>query len=54
MIAEFQKTFPNAGVLGTAVSDPDCRMHGIDESLYLPDWEKVCLAEALLLAHMGQ
>lgn len=54
MIAEFQRAFPDAGVLGTAVSDPDCRMHGIDESLYVPDWEKVCLAEALLLAHMAQ
>ncbi len=49
MIAEFQKAFPNADVLCTAVSDPDCRMHGIDEGLYLPDWKKVCLAEALLI-----
>lgn len=54
MIAEFQNTFPQAGVLATAVSDPDCRMHGIDESLYLPDWEAVCLAEALLLARLAE
>lgn len=54
MIAEFQRAFPEAGVLGTAVSDPDCRMHGIDESLYVPDWEAVCLAEALLLAELGE
>ncbi|WIY81922.1 M20/M25/M40 family metallo-hydrolase [Propionimicrobium sp. PCR01-08-3] len=54
MIAEFQEMFPQASVLATAVSDPDCRMHGIDESLYLPDWEAVCLAEALLLAALGE
>ena len=54
MIAEFQTTFPRAGVLATAVSDPDCRMHGIDESLYVPDWEAVCLAEALLLAALAE
>lgn len=54
MIAEFQKGFPNADVLCIAVSDPDCRMHGIDESLYLPDWKSACLAEALLLAEMSE
>ncbi len=54
MIAEFQTRFPDATVLGTAVSDPDCRMHGIDESLYLPDWRKACLAEALLLAELAE
>lgn len=54
MIAEFQRAFPEAGVLGTAVADPDCRMHGIDESLYLPDWQAACLAEALLLAELGE
>ena len=41
-------------VLGTAVADPDSRMHGIDESLYLPDWEAACLAEALLLAELAR
>lgn len=54
MIAEFQGRFPDATVLGTAVSDPDCRMHGIDESLYLPDWRNACLAEALLLAELAE
>lgn len=54
MIAEFQSTFPEASVLGTAVADPDCRMHGIDESLYLPDWEAACLAEALFLAELAE
>ena len=54
MIAEFQSRFPDATVLGTAVSDPDCRMHGIDESLYLPDWRNACLAEALLLAELAE
>lgn len=54
MIAEFQQAFPDAGVFGTAVADPDCRMHGIDESLYLPDWQAACLAEALLLAELAE
>lgn len=54
MIAEFQRAFPEASVLGTAVADPDCRMHGIDESLYLPDWRDAILAEALLLAKLGE
>lgn len=54
MIAEFQNAFPDAGVLGSAVADPDCRMHGIDESLYLPDWEAAILAEALLLADLAE
>lgn len=54
MIAEFQRAFPDAGVLCTAVADPDSRMHGIDESLYLPDWEAACLAEALFLAELAE
>lgn len=54
MIAEFQRAFPDAGILGTAVADPDSRMHGIDESLYLPDWAASCRAEAVLLAELAQ
>lgn len=54
MIAEFQQAFPDADVLCTAVADPDCRMHGIDESLYLPDLRAACLAEALLLAEVAR
>ena len=53
MIAEFQRAFPAADVLVTAVCDPDSRMHGIDESLHLGDFARACRAEALLLASLG-
>lgn len=53
MIAEFQRAFPQADVLCTAVADPDCRMHGIDESLYLPDLSAAVLAETLLLQELA-
>ncbi|SDB79836.1 Acetylornithine deacetylase/Succinyl-diaminopimelate desuccinylase [Raineyella antarctica] len=49
MVADFQQRFPAATVLVTAVSDPDSRMHGLDESLHLDDFRRACLAEALLL-----
>lgn len=54
MIAEFQEAFPGATVLVTAVSDPDSRPHGIDESLDLGDFEKACLAETLLLQRLAR
>lgn len=54
MVADFQRMFPDATVLVTGVCDPDSRMHGIDESLDLGDFEKACLAEALLLARLGE
>lgn len=50
MVADFQRLFPGATVLITAVSDPDSRMHGIDESLHLGDFRNACVAESLLLA----
>ena len=53
MIAEFQRAFPAADVLVTAVCDPNSRMHGIDESLHLGDFARACRAEALLLASLG-
>jgi len=37
----------------TGVEDPDGRAHGIDESLHLADWERACLAEALLFAELA-
>ena len=43
-----------AEILVTGVCDPDSRMHGIDESLDLGDFGKACLAEALLLARLGE
>lgn len=53
LVAEFSHLYPDADLLCTAVGDPDSRMHGIDESLYLPDWRAACLAEALLLAELA-
>ncbi|MFT3860014.1 M20/M25/M40 family metallo-hydrolase [Micropruina sp.] len=54
MVADFQQAFGAADVLVTAVSDPDSRPHGIDESLHLDDFKKACLAEALLLAKLAE
>ncbi|GAA5151448.1 M20/M25/M40 family metallo-hydrolase [Pseudonocardia eucalypti] len=53
-IAEFARTFPGAAVLVTGVGDPASRWHGIDESLHLGMFEKAVLAEALLLAELGE
>jgi len=53
MAAEFADRFPNATILVTAVCDPDSRMHGIDESLYLPDFAKAVHAEASFLAGLS-
>jgi cysteinylglycine-S-conjugate dipeptidase len=47
------RTFPDAEVLITGVEDPDTRAHSPDESLHLADFEKACLAEALLLHRLG-
>ena len=54
MVAEFQRAFPEATVLVTAVCDPDSRMHGVDESVDLGDLRKAALAEALLLAALAR
>jgi acetylornithine deacetylase/succinyl-diaminopimelate desuccinylase-like protein len=52
-IAEFQETFPGASILVTGVEDPDTRAHGPNEGLYLPDFERAVLAEALLLQRLA-
>jgi acetylornithine deacetylase/succinyl-diaminopimelate desuccinylase-like protein len=51
-IAEFLDSFPEASVLVTGVEDPDTRAHGLNEGLHLAEFERVCLAEALLLARL--
>jgi acetylornithine deacetylase/succinyl-diaminopimelate desuccinylase-like protein len=51
-IAEFLESFPDASVLVTGVEDPDTRAHGLNEGLHLAEFERVCLAEALLLARL--
>lgn len=52
-IAEFLESFPRASILVTGVEDPDTRAHGPNESLHLAEFEKVVLAEALLLRNLG-
>jgi cysteinylglycine-S-conjugate dipeptidase len=52
-IATFSRTFPDAEILITGVEDPDTRAHGANESLHLADFEKACLAEALLLERLA-
>jgi len=52
-IAEFLEAFPSASVLVTGVEDPDTRAHGANEGLHLAEFERVCVAEALLLQNLG-
>ncbi len=52
-VAAFAERFPAAAILVTGVEDPDTRAHGANESLHLGEFEKVCLAEAILLARLG-
>ncbi|UNX56651.1 dipeptidase (plasmid) [Georgenia sp. TF02-10] len=51
-IAEFLETFPEASVLVTGVEDPDTRAHGPNEGLHLAEFERVLVAEALLLGNL--
>ena len=53
-VSRFAEAFPAAEVLVTGVEDPDTRAHAANESLHLADFEKACLAEALLLHRLGQ
>ncbi|MDQ4054061.1 MAG: dipeptidase [Actinomycetota bacterium] len=52
-IAEFMDAFPEASVLVTGVEDPDTRAHGANEGLHLAEFEKVVLAEALLIRNLA-
>jgi len=38
----------------TGVEDPDTRAHAPNESLHMGDFARVCPAEALLLAKLGE
>ncbi|MEI2764176.1 MAG: dipeptidase [Dermatophilaceae bacterium] len=53
-VAAFARRFPEAAILVTGVEDPDSRAHGADESLDLGEWERACVAEAVLLARLGR
>lgn len=50
----FADMMPNAAILVTGVEDPDTRAHGADESLHLGEFEKVCLAETVLLQRIAR
>ncbi|MEV4110019.1 M20/M25/M40 family metallo-hydrolase [Nonomuraea sp. NPDC049695] len=53
-VAEFAAAYPNAAVLITSPGgDPASRAHSTDENLHLADFERACLAEALLLAELA-
>src|SRR5690606_15957451 len=52
-IADLLEVVPRSEVLVTGVADPESRARGIDESLHLGEFAKVCLAEALLLRGAG-
>ena len=53
-IATFQKLFPEATILVTGVEDPHSWAHGPNESLHLGEFQRACLAEALLLAAIAE
>jgi len=49
-IATLTSLYPDAQILITGIEDPDTRAHSANESLYIPDFKKAILAEALMLA----
>ncbi|WHT22100.1 dipeptidase [Crossiella sp. CA-258035] len=53
-IATFQELFPQAAILVTGVEDPQSAAHGPDESLHLGEFQRVCVAEALLLKYVAE
>jgi acetylornithine deacetylase/succinyl-diaminopimelate desuccinylase-like protein len=54
-VAEFAAAFPSAAILITSAgADIDSRAHGTDESVRLAEFERACLAEALLLAKLDR
>ncbi len=44
---------PGSAALLLGVGDPAARIHSIDESQHLGDWEKACVADAVLLRELG-
>jgi acetylornithine deacetylase/succinyl-diaminopimelate desuccinylase-like protein len=52
-IATFRELFPDAKILVTGVEDPQSNAHGPGESLHLGEFERVCLAEAMLLRNLA-
>ncbi|MCD0447164.1 dipeptidase [Glycomyces sp. A-F 0318] len=54
MIATFQELFPEAEILVTGVEDQYSNPHGPNESLDLAMFERVCVAETLLLEKLAR
>jgi cysteinylglycine-S-conjugate dipeptidase len=52
-VAAFAEQFPDAAILVTGVEDPDTRAHGANEGLHLGEFERVCVAETVLLERLG-
>lgn len=52
-IADLKQTYPQAQILITGVEDPDTRAHSANESLYLPDFQRGIVAEALILSELS-
>jgi acetylornithine deacetylase/succinyl-diaminopimelate desuccinylase-like protein len=52
-VTAYGDIFPEAEILITGVEDPDARAHGANESLHLAMFERVCVAEALLLSRLA-
>ena len=52
-IAAFAEAYPKAAILVTGVEDPDGRAHGANEGLHLAEFQKACVAEAILLANLA-
>ena len=53
-VSLFAEMMPDAALLVTGVEDPDTRAHGANESLHLGEFEKVCLAETVLLHRIAR
>ena len=53
-LAPFAAAYPAAEILVTGIEDPDTRAHAPNESLHLADFERACVAEALLLERLAQ
>jgi acetylornithine deacetylase/succinyl-diaminopimelate desuccinylase-like protein len=53
-VAAFAEALPKAALLITGVEDPDTRAHGENESLHLGEFERACVAEALLLEKLAR
>jgi acetylornithine deacetylase/succinyl-diaminopimelate desuccinylase-like protein len=53
LVKAFVDSYPHAAILLTGMEDPDGRAHGENESLHLGEFERVCVAETLLLDYLA-